>query len=190
MPCSIDAAVALVVLEQQVVGEVGEDAPGGVVPEHAVPDRHVRALVHADPGAVGAEGRQAVHDDPRRERHEDRVAVVGPVDGDGDHGARALGLDRDGLSRRAVDAVHVEAQVRAVGDQDPVAGPQDRRIQHEGVANLPARLGLAAGASRARRADVVIGGRRRRRESQEDGCETGGDGSDAHGGPRFGKGPA
>ena len=54
------ARVALVVLEKQIIGEIREDPPGGVVAEDAVADRHMVRLVDSDGGSVGVERRQAI----------------------------------------------------------------------------------------------------------------------------------
>src|SRR5207253_1024025 len=50
------AGIAFVVLKEGVVGEVGKDAPGGIVAIDPVFDGDVGAVVYANGGSVGIEG--------------------------------------------------------------------------------------------------------------------------------------
>ena len=57
----LDRAIGLVVLDQQVVTEVGEEAPGSVVSEGATPHRDVGRVIYAHPRPIGMTDGEPLH---------------------------------------------------------------------------------------------------------------------------------
>src|SRR5207253_6564402 len=91
----LNAAVALVVLQQRVVRKVGEDAPHRVVAEHAIADGDARAVVDAHRRPVRVERRETVDHEVGGETDLDGVAVVRAVRRRYHYGAPANRLDHD-----------------------------------------------------------------------------------------------